>query len=111
MSCPICYDEITQNTGNTTMACSHSFHLKCIVSWLYISDSCPCCRRPTTKYENLSDESDRFEWYTPVPELQLPPNIFREHLDASILSVEVSDDLIQPLSPSDSYVALNQLES
>lgn len=52
--CPICYEAINKNTGVSTLACSHSYHLKCIATWLTNNDSCPCCRREVNEHEKLS---------------------------------------------------------
>ena len=42
--CAVCMDSISGM--NTTLLCGHAFHKKCIVSWLRVSSSCPCCRTP-----------------------------------------------------------------
>ena len=49
--CPICYDPITKETGNTTLSCSHSYHLACISRWFDTVPSCPCCRSSPSSYE------------------------------------------------------------
>lgn len=54
MECPICQENITRQTGLTTLSCSHSFHLKCIGTWVLKSETCPCCRSSMTDYEKLS---------------------------------------------------------
>ena len=43
-TCPICHDEVSQETGITTLICKHSYHLSCIASWLLENDTCPMCR-------------------------------------------------------------------
>jgi hypothetical protein len=52
--CPICYEAINKDTGVSTLACSHSYHLKCIATWLSKNDSCPCCRKEVNEHEKLS---------------------------------------------------------
>lgn len=52
--CPICYEAINKDTGVSTLACSHSYHLKCIATWLSNNDSCPCCRKEVNEHEKLS---------------------------------------------------------
>ena len=44
-SCPICYDEINNDSKYVT-SCNHIFHKNCIDDWIIISDSleCPYCR-------------------------------------------------------------------
>ena len=94
--CSICYDAITQETGVTTLSCSHSYHLKCIAQWIIKHDHCPCCRKETSEYEKIHDINNtdedftllnefanttvEFEWYTATPELRLPPDIIRNAL-------------------------------
>jgi hypothetical protein len=59
MECPICYDAITKGSGITTLSCEHSFHLKCIATWIIKCETCPCCRKEVGEYENIQhlDES------------------------------------------------------
>ena len=61
--CPICYEEITSETGSVNLSCSHQFHLTCITSWFSKQGSCPCCRKVMGEKEALvryesDDESD-----------------------------------------------------
>ena len=56
--CPICYDPITKDTGITTLACTHSYHLGCISRWFSVDESCPCCRSPPTDYELVEPLDD-----------------------------------------------------
>jgi hypothetical protein len=53
-NCSICCCEITLQTGNSSLSCQHSFHLKCISRWLSKNNSCPCCRNQVSlEFENL----------------------------------------------------------
>lgn len=53
-SCSICCNDITLQTGKSSLSCHHSFHLKCISRWLSKNNSCPCCRNEvSTEFENL----------------------------------------------------------
>ena len=86
--CPICYcDIVSKTTGVTTLSCSHSFHLGCIVPWILKSETCPCCRSEVTEFEKIPRShihsgtrtlSYESEWLDsrPIPILQLP-RIFR----------------------------------
>ena len=58
MDCSICLDAI--GNSYTQLSCSHKFHLKCIVTWLSKTDSCPCCRGATVETEaiELTPEDD-----------------------------------------------------
>lgn len=58
--CPICYDDISPDTGRTVLSCTHEFHLFCIASWFIQCDesSCPCCRKMMGKLEDLPTEAD-----------------------------------------------------
>ena len=51
--CVICYDEITKESGVTTLSCQHSFHLACIAGWIVKYDTCPCCRKKVNMYEDI----------------------------------------------------------
>jgi len=44
MDCPICYEPATSNTNNCTLSCSHTFHLKCMTTWMQSAQTCPMCR-------------------------------------------------------------------
>ena len=59
MDCSICLEAI--GNSYTKLSCSHQFHLKCIVSWLSKTDSCPCCRETTVETEAIeciSEDTD-----------------------------------------------------
>lgn len=57
--CACCLEEITRETGKTTMGCGHSFHFMCLVSWFNVQvrdvghETCPCCRRQGSRFEVL----------------------------------------------------------
>jgi hypothetical protein len=53
--CPICHDIITKETGITTLSCSHSFHIRCIMQWISIKNTCPCCRGILNEHEKIDD--------------------------------------------------------
>ena len=59
MDCAICYDAITESTGKIQLSCSHSFHVRCGVTWLsglaqkFNPETCPMCRRETTEMEEI----------------------------------------------------------
>lgn len=69
MDCSICYEAITDITGQTTLGCSHVFHFRCIVKWFdsqvdnNVKESCPCCRHEATEHEKLPEpvEEDSLE--------------------------------------------------
>lgn len=46
--CTICLQNLNLNEKIITMPCNikHTFHEKCIMSWLRVSNSCPICRAP-----------------------------------------------------------------
>ncbi len=45
-NCPICIEKLegTECEENKTLKCNHTFHKKCIDSWLFINNTCPVCR-------------------------------------------------------------------
>ena len=50
--CAICLTDATQDI--TFLPCSHTFHDKCIGSWVSVNGSdstCPTCRHPIFKYD------------------------------------------------------------
>ena len=47
VECPICLDILTQEIR--MLKCGHSFHTKCIFSWLTVNRTCPTCREPATE--------------------------------------------------------------
>ena len=51
--CAICHEDIHDDTGSTKLSCSHLYHLGCIVKWLTINPTCPCCRKNLSEYENV----------------------------------------------------------
>ena len=51
MDCPICLGEFSEGDKVRILPkCSHSFHVKCIDTWLISRSSCPTCRRPLLEY-------------------------------------------------------------
>lgn len=45
-SCPICYEDLEQDSSSKLINCMHEFHIECIHQWLKIRSSCPICRSP-----------------------------------------------------------------
>lgn len=44
--CSICYDHGNEEEHTSTLECNHTFHSKCIISWLRQGNtSCPLCRQ------------------------------------------------------------------
>ena len=48
--CPICFEDITSKTGHATLACGHTYHLRCISHWFQTSTdpACAYCRKAAT---------------------------------------------------------------
>ena len=47
--CPVCMEG---SCGDSiTLLCGHNFHRRCIVPWLQVNSSCPCCRAPVSCQE------------------------------------------------------------
>jgi len=51
MDCSICYESADAKTNTCTLACSHSFHLGCMMKWMKKSETCPLCRKEIEKEE------------------------------------------------------------
>ena len=62
MTCSICFEEITKETGSTILSCTHGFHYRCINHWFWKQnhenerETCPCCR-------SKGKELDRFFYF------------------------------------------------
>lgn len=56
MSCSICLNDITRDTGVATLACSHSFHISCIAKWSSTPETstCPMCRHRLGEMESTA---------------------------------------------------------
>ena len=56
MSCSICLNDITRETGVATLACSHSFHISCIAKWCSTPETstCPMCRNRLGEMESTA---------------------------------------------------------
>ena len=48
-SCSICLQDLSVET--VMLPCAHCFHKKCIVPWLQLHNSCPCCRGRLESHE------------------------------------------------------------
>lgn len=58
MECSICTDLITAETGQATLACSHTFHLGCIGRWsTQGATNCPLCRAELGEKEVIEDDA------------------------------------------------------
>jgi len=92
MDCPICHDAINADSGITTLACSHSYHLKCITRWISENETCPCCRKEVGDYEKIHKKSplarlERTQTY-------ISENAFPDNID------EMIEEVIQELAGS-----------
>ena len=46
LSCQICLEELKlEGEEIWDLTCSHLFHKNCALEWLYLSSTCPVCRR------------------------------------------------------------------
>lgn len=56
MSCSICLNDITRETGVATLSCSHSFHISCINKWSSTPETstCPMCRHRLGEMESTA---------------------------------------------------------
>ena len=58
--CPICYDQIEQNTSYTLEECNHKFHTYCIIKWLRSEHSnCPMCNGISSQNQRMYYRTDR----------------------------------------------------
>ncbi|CAK9063497.1 unnamed protein product [Durusdinium trenchii] len=42
--CPICLEEVDEESGVMTKECHHIFHRQCLKHWLQVNSTCPLCR-------------------------------------------------------------------
>jgi hypothetical protein len=70
-NCPICFEDITSKTGHATLACGHTYHMRCISQWFQTATepACPCCRKAAT----------HTDW---SPIVQAPTNPPRRRMDS-----------------------------
>lgn len=68
MDCPICMDPITNQTGQVTTSCGHTFHFKCLNTWYWRQtqeedgqETCPCCRKEPGDFERASTVTESEE--------------------------------------------------
>lgn len=47
--CPICLEEIEEESGVMTKDCHHIFHRQCLKHWLQVNSTCPLCRLSLAK--------------------------------------------------------------
>ena len=47
--CPVCLQDASGDS--VALPCGHAFHKRCLVSWLQVNSSCPCCRAPVAPSE------------------------------------------------------------
>lgn len=53
-TCIICLDQDTSdNAGQTTLPCSHTFHTHCIAQWVDLDSRCPICRGGVRPVDDL----------------------------------------------------------
>lgn len=45
VDCSICLTSFEADEFKTSFGCTHSYHFSCIVEWLSMKPSCPCCRQ------------------------------------------------------------------
>ena len=83
MNCPICFDEITVDSGQVTTSCKHTFHFKCLNTWYYRQlqnedgeESCPCCRTKPGEYERASVVSESTESDAESQSIEFTPSHF-----------------------------------
>jgi hypothetical protein len=44
-SCPICFDDYTDNCFVSETECKHNFHEECLEKWMERNNTCPICRK------------------------------------------------------------------
>uniref|UniRef100_A0AC35FP19 RING-type domain-containing protein n=1 Tax=Panagrolaimus sp. PS1159 TaxID=55785 RepID=A0AC35FP19_9BILA len=49
--CIICYSPLTQSNTYAITKCGHTFHKRCIMHWLKVSQNCATCRVDAVKYD------------------------------------------------------------
>ena len=57
--CPICYDEITNQSNKTITECGHCFHSSCLIKHAILTNTgCPMCRQQLADIVESESESD-----------------------------------------------------
>lgn len=44
-SCSICFEECLKGDVGVILKCGHVYHENCIMEWVKIKTTCPCCRK------------------------------------------------------------------
>lgn len=44
-SCPVCLEDLEQESDIIVTKCNHSFHRECLIKWQKKNITCPLCRR------------------------------------------------------------------
>lgn len=71
-NCPICFEDITSKTGHATLACGHTYHMRCISQWFQTATepACACCRKSATHTD-----------WSPIVQNPAPINPSRRRMD------------------------------
>jgi len=74
ISCSKCLENITEDSEFSTTHCGHTFHTRCILSWLRTNEECSECGKPCTNeqvyriYPNKSTDNKENEMITTLLE-------------------------------------------
>ena len=55
LTCSICFEEVMED-DKSVLECGHPFHSKCLVSWLWNSQTCPSCRACPAQSQTQGDQ-------------------------------------------------------
>ena len=61
MQCPVCFEDITSESGKAELSCSHTFHIKCLSKWFSKKTTCPCCRHEANDTEKMHESEPESE--------------------------------------------------
>lgn len=56
--CSICMDEVNIGEQVAELPCRHWFHHACVAAWLAEHDTCPHCRKGTSKHNSEASQAD-----------------------------------------------------
>ena len=85
--CIICREEMTMDTVNKKLPCSHVFHVHCLRSWLERQQNCPICRNhvlppseraPAPPAEDRNQNNQQPERPQNVPQLLQVSHFFNQ---------------------------------
>jgi hypothetical protein len=94
MACPICYEDITDESKRLVTKCNHAFHEECLVKWIDTQEdcgsdciNCPMCRGEVKQFSLFPTVEKKGEYMVKklmkwLDDLKRDCNTYEERCDA-----------------------------